>query len=260
MKIKKIKTLGYGGYGKVDLVIWKGKEVAVKYMNLNDEPSATLATCALNRETAEKEGAIMALFKKKDSIAELYAVEGHAIFMEYFPEGSLRDLLDKKIVTEERYFMLDDIVAGLSQIHQLNFVHSDLKASNILCRTRIRINCFITDFGIAKKKGSKATVGTPGFKSPSFGKIPICFEEDIYALGKVCIELFTGFKDMRGIEYDNFHNFVYQSDFTNNKNATNEDKKYSLKLMNLVHECLNPNPLKRPTLRDFYDFVSSYNG
>ena len=224
MKIKKIKSLGEGGNGKVDLVIWKGREVAVKYLNLTNDPSATLATCAINRKEAEIEGRIMALFKKRDSIAEIYAIEGHAIYMQYFPEGSLRSLLDKNMVNKERYFMLDDIIAGLSEIHRLNFVHSDLKSENILCETRDRLRCFISDFGVAVKKGLKIKGGTRGFISPSFGTVPISFEDDIYSLGKVCIELFTGIKDMEGIEYDNFQYFVYSSDFTNNKNAKNEDK------------------------------------
>ena len=65
---------------------------------------------------------------------------------------------------------------------------------------------------------------------------------------------------MRGIEYDNFKSIVHSYDFTNNKNAKNEAEHYRLDLMNLVHECLNPDPSKRPTLNDFYNFVSSFDG
>lgn len=122
-------TLGKGGFGKAKKVIWHGKEAVVKYLNVNQDPSATLATCTLNRNEAQKEGKIMSIFKNCDSIALIYAVEGHAIYMKYYPDGSLRDQLDQGNVIEERYFMLDDIVAGLRQIHQLNFVHSDLKAA-----------------------------------------------------------------------------------------------------------------------------------
>ena len=260
MKIRKIRTLGQGGFGKVDLVEWHGIEVAVKYINKTHDPSATLATCAINREEARKEGRIMTLFKNRDSIAEIYKIEGHAIYMKYFPEGSLRKQLTNGNVNKERYFMLDDIIAGLKEIHRLNFVHSDLKADNILCETHERIRCFITDFGIAAKKGTIPIAHTPGFEPPNFRNKPLCFEDDIYALGKVCIELFTGLEDMRGIEYDNFKSIVHSYDFTNNKNAKNEAEHYRLDLMNLVHECLNPDPSKRPTLNDFYNFVSSFDG
>ena len=101
---------------------------------------------------------------------------------------------------------------------------------------------------------------TPGFVPPNFLNKPLCFEDDIYSLGKLCIELFTGTNDICGIDYNNFNNKMDPYDFTNNKNAKNEDKHYRFDLMNLVHECLNPNPSARPSLHDFYDFVSSFNG
>ena len=156
--------------------------------------------------------------------------------------------------------MLDDIIAGLREIHGLNFVHSDLKASNILCETYERIRCLITDFGAARKKGSTPIAYTDGFVPPDFFKKPLCFEDDIYSLGKLCIELFTGIGDITGINYNNFNNKVNPSDFTNNKNAKNETEHYKFDLMDLVHECLNPDSSQRPSLKDFYNFVSSYGG
>jgi len=253
-------TLGVGGFGKAKKVKWHGREAVVKYININQDPSATFATCTINRDMAKEEGRIMSLFKNRDSIAEIYAVDGHAIYMKYYPDGSLRSQLDQDNVYEDRYFMLDDIIAGLSQIHGLNFVHSDLKASNILCETHERIRCLITDFGAARKKGSTPIAYTDGFVPPDFFKKPLCFEDDIYSLGKLCIELFTGIGDITGINYNNFNNKVNPSDFTNNKNAKNETEHYKFDLMDLVHECLNPDSSQRPSLKDFYNFVSSYSG
>lgn len=255
-----MKTIGEGGFGKAKITTWNGKKAVVKYLNVNQDPSATLATCTINRTEAQKEGRIMSIFKKCDSIAEIYAVEGHAIYMKYYPDGSLRDQLDKGNINKERYFMLDDIIAGLKQIHQLNFVHSDLKASNILCETHERIRCFITDFGAAAKKGSQPVCYTPGFAPPDFFQKPLCFEDDIYSLGKLCIELFTGERDIGLIDYNNFESMVDPYDFTNNKNAKNETEHYRLDLMELIHECLNPNSSERPSLNDFFNFVSSYDG
>ena len=251
-------TIGQGGFGKAKKVIWHGKEAVVKYLNVNQDPSATLATCTLNRNEAQKEGQIMSIFKNRDSIALIYAVEGHAIYMKYYPDGSLRDQLDQGNVIKDRYFMLDDIIAGLRQIHQLNFVHSDLKAANILCEKHERIRCLITDFGAAAKKGSAPQCYTKGFAPPDFFNKPLCFEDDIYSLGKLCIELFTGISDISGIDYNNFYNKMNPLDFTNNKNAKNEPEHYRLDLMDLIHECLNPDSSKRPSLIDFFDFVSSY--
>ena len=201
-------TLGVGGFGKAKKVKWHGREAVVKYININQDPSATFATCTINRDMAKEEGRIMSLFKNRDSIAEIYAVDGHAIYMKYYPDGSLRSQLDQDNVYEDRYFMLDDIIAGLREIHGLNFVHSDLKASNILCETHERIRCLITDFGAARKKGSTPIAYTDGFVPPDFFKKPLCFEDDIYSLGKLCIELFTGIGDITGINYNNFNNKI----------------------------------------------------
>ena len=250
-------TIGQGGFGKAKKVIWHGREAVVKYLNVNQDPSATLATCTLNRNEAQKEGKIMSIFKNSDSIALIYAVEGHAIYMKYYPDGSLRDQLDQGNVIEERYFMLDDIIAGLRKIHQLNFVHSDLKAANILCERHERIRCFITDFGAAAKKGTTPQCYTEGFAPPDFFNKPLCFEDDIYSLGKLCIELFTGESDIRGIDYNNFYKKMNPLDFTNNKNGKKEPEHNRLKLMDLIHECLNPDSSKRPSLIDFFDFVST---
>ena len=158
--------------------------------------------------------------------------------------------------------MLDDIIAGLKEIHRLNFVHSDLKASNILCETHERIRCFITDFGEACKKGTYPIAHTSGFVLPDFGKKPLGFEDDIYALGKLCIELFAEVKqeEIEGIDYYNFKSKMNPNDFTNNKNGKNEPEYYRLDLMDLVHECLNLDASKRPSLHDFYSFISSFDG
>ena len=93
-----MKTIGKGGFGKAKRTIWNGREAEVKFLNVNHDPRATLATCTLNREKAKKEGKIMSLFKNRDSIAEIYSVEGHAIYMKYYPEESLRDQLEKKML------------------------------------------------------------------------------------------------------------------------------------------------------------------
>lgn len=89
-------------------------------------------------------------------------------------------------------------IDGLIQIHRLNYVHCDLKASNILCeeidcKGKKYIRPVISDFGGARLKGSKLGAYTPGFCPPEVlddGE-PINFSTDLYALGKLFIELFT---------------------------------------------------------------------
>ena len=76
--------------------------VAVKYLNKNHDPSITLATWNINRESVKKEGMIMSIFKNSDSIAEIYAGERYSIYMKYFPDSNLRDQLDLENVNNEK--------------------------------------------------------------------------------------------------------------------------------------------------------------
>lgn len=95
--------------------------------------------------------------------------------------------------------------AGLHHAHQLNIVHRDLKPENIMLvpagsggETAV-----VMDFGLAKENRAEAEVakltatgiilGTPEFMSPEQirGK-PLDARSDVYALGIVGYEMFTG--------------------------------------------------------------------
>ena len=247
-----MSTVGSGAFGKAKLTTYKGKKAVVKYLNVNNSPWATFATCTLNREEAKKEGEIMKLFQDKSWIAQIYAIEGHAIYMKYYEKGSLRGLIDSGEADKDRYWSAFRIASGLKQIHRLKFVHSDLKASNILVDSKPGMDglfCCISDFGAARLKGSMPIACTLGFYPPDYFKRPCSFEDDIYALGKVFIELFGKIKDVRNIDYKNFNTVMKPSFFTNDWNTYQVDPhNFSLKLMNLVHECLNEDPRKRPTI------------
>ena len=123
-------TVGIGGFGKAKLTTYKGRRAVVKYINTSGDPRATLATNTTNRQDAKTEGEIMKLFKSP-YIAEIYAIEGHAIYMKYYEKGSLREQINKGNAKKHRYEIAKQICNGLKEIHKLNYVHSDLKCSNI---------------------------------------------------------------------------------------------------------------------------------
>ena len=88
-----------------------------------------------------------------------------------------------------------EICSALHYSHSMGFVHCDLKPSNILVDKSGAIK--ITDFGLARMSetstSSLPTAGTPPYMSPEQirGDTPIrAF--DIYALGVIIFELFTG--------------------------------------------------------------------
>jgi putative nucleotidyltransferase with HDIG domain len=95
-----------------------------------------------------------------------------------------------------------EIAAGLQAIHEVGIIHRDLKAKNIMLDSRGVVR--IMDFGISKESGTQATaigmvMGSPEYTSPEQAEgQPVGFATDIYSLGIVVFELFTGAVPFRG--------------------------------------------------------------
>ncbi len=98
------------------------------------------------------------------------------------------------------------IAHGLDCIHKAGVVHRDLKASNVMLDRNGEVR--LMDFGIAKQLGAEATlgatavgsiIGTPEYMSPEQGRgETIDFRSDLYSLGIVIYEIFTGDVPFRG--------------------------------------------------------------
>ena len=251
-------TVGKGGFGKAKKTTYKGKEAVVKYVNTAGSPQATLATCTINRQDAKLEGEIQKLFSTK-YVAAVYGIEGHAIYMKYYKDGSLRSQIDAGGADKRRYECALDITKGIKEIHRLNFVHSDIKASNVLViKSNDLLYCYISDFGGARLKGSKPIAHTPGFSPTNFFKKPLCFEDDIFSLGKLFLELFGKFKgnQIKNINYDNFFDYVNWKTFSKNYGESGDYDKCN-GLMKLVHECINEDSTKRPSLYDLEKYYKT---
>ncbi|MEK6768162.1 MAG: serine/threonine-protein kinase, partial [Gemmatimonadota bacterium] len=101
--------------------------------------------------------------------------------------------------------LMKQVCDALDFAHQLQIVHRDLKPENIfVCPDSDgKLRAVVTDFGLAKERRAEpgmakltATgiiLGTPEFMSPEQirGK-PLDGRSDIYALGLVAFEMFTG--------------------------------------------------------------------
>jgi serine/threonine protein kinase len=131
---------------------------------------------------------------------------------EYGEDGGLRFLVMERVEGRD----LTKVLAGgplpaddareiavqaaeaLHAIHSAGIVHRDLKAANVMVDAAGRVK--VMDFGIAKPvvDGAPAApsgyiVGTPEYMSPEQGRgRPVDARSDIYALGVVVFELFTG--------------------------------------------------------------------
>jgi serine/threonine protein kinase/HEAT repeat protein len=123
------------------------------------------------------------------------------ISMEYMQGVDLRQVIRERggLPTDEAFASALQIADGLSAIHDVGVIHRDLKTPNIMRDTRGQIR--LMDFGIAKEWGAAAAsatatglvMGTPEYMSPEQARgEKIDFRSDIYALGIVIFELFTG--------------------------------------------------------------------
>jgi Protein kinase domain len=121
----------------------------------------------------------------------------HFLTMEYIDGEDLSSLLRRigRLPADKALETAHQICAGLAAAHDCGLLHRDLKPANIMLDGRGRVR--ITDFGLALSRddatGRSETVGTPAYMAPEqIGKGEASVRSDIYSLGLVFYELFTG--------------------------------------------------------------------
>jgi serine/threonine-protein kinase len=121
----------------------------------------------------------------------------HFLTMEYIDGEDLASLLRRigRLPADKALETAHQICAGLAAAHDCGLLHRDLKPANIMLDGRGRVR--ITDFGLALSSndatGRSETAGTPAYMAPEqIGKGEASVRSDIYSLGLVFYELFTG--------------------------------------------------------------------
>ena len=121
----------------------------------------------------------------------------HFLTMEYIDGEDLASLLRRigRLPGDKALETAHQICAGLAAAHDCGLLHRDLKPANIMLDGRGRVR--ITDFGLALSSddalGRSETAGTPAYMAPEqIGKGEASVRSDVYSLGLVLYELFTG--------------------------------------------------------------------
>jgi serine/threonine-protein kinase len=129
------------------------------------------------------------------------------ISMEFVEGMDLKRVLKEKgaLPTAEAYEVAIQVADGLQAVHESGIIHRDLKTPNIIVDARGVAR--LMDFGIAKRHGAEGgtltatgqVVGTPEYMSPEQAQgHKLDPRSDLYALGIVIYEVFTGAVPFRG--------------------------------------------------------------
>jgi serine/threonine-protein kinase PpkA len=120
------------------------------------------------------------------------------IAMEYFPDGSLVEVIGKGLNGRQALSLLAQAASALREVHSRGVIHRDIKPGNLMARADGSI--VLADFGIAKRLDDPRNrtrhgelYGTPYYVSPEqIEGNPATAQSDIYALGIIFYEMLTG--------------------------------------------------------------------
>ena len=121
----------------------------------------------------------------------------HFLSMEYVDGEDLASLLRRigRLPEDKAIEITRQLCAGVAAAHSAGVLHRDLKPANVMLDGRGRVR--ITDFGLAipyeHARALQSFSGTPAYMSPEQAAgLPLTAASDIYALGLVVYEVFTG--------------------------------------------------------------------
>jgi len=198
-----IGLLGRGGMGEVyradDLKL--GQPVALKFLPVEMEKDLARLGRLLNEVKLARQVSHPNVCRVYD-VGEVPSTSSgqaghHFISMEYVDGENLASLLKQigRLPGDKAVQIARQLCAGLAAAHEQGILHRDLKPSNVMIDGRGRAR--ITDFGLASLatglREHEVRAGTPAYMAPEqmAGK-EVSIRSDIYSLGLVLYELFTG--------------------------------------------------------------------
>ena len=202
-----LDPIGRGGMGTVyrarDRVL--GDRVAVKVLR---------AELSRRPEMIRRFRSEMAMARKvrHPNVCHIYAAGEEAgrlyLAMELIDGTDLRTVLRQRksgLGPEQAFEYGVELAGGLQALHDAGIVHRDVKAPNVMVDKK---GPHLMDFDIAKQHQAEGTdaatvtgqvLGTPEYMSPEYSRGDrVDFRSDIYSLGVLIFEMFTGDVPFRG--------------------------------------------------------------
>jgi serine/threonine-protein kinase len=242
-----VAMLGKGGMGEVyradDLTL--GQPVALKFLPeaVANNPSA------VDRFRNEVRTARQVSHPNVCRVYDVGEIDGQLFLsMEYVDGEDLGSLLRRigRLPTDKALEIARRLCAGLAAAHEKGVLHRDLKPSNVMLDGRGEV--LLADFGLAgladQIEGAEVRSGTPAYMAPEqlAGK-EVTVKSDIYALGLVLYEIFTG---KRPFEANTLKDLVRVRSETTPVNPSTFVRELDPLVERVILRCLQSDPAYRP--------------
>jgi serine/threonine-protein kinase len=242
-----VGLIGWGGMGEVyradDLKL--GQPVALKFLPEELNQNADRLERFLNEVKIARQ-------VSHPNVCRVYDVgdiEGqHYLSMEYVDGEDLASLLRRigRLPHDKAVEIARQICSGLAAAHARGIAHRDLKPANVMIDGRGHVR--ITDFGLAGLaegiQGAEIRAGTPEYMAPEqlAGK-EVTLKSDLYALGLVLYELFTG---KRAYRADSVAELARMREQTQPPSPSSIVDNLDPVVERVILRCMERNPDKRP--------------
>jgi len=238
--------LGRGGMGEVyratDLTL--GQAVALKFL----PEAAARDDRSLARFYNEVRMARQVTHPNVCRVYDIGEVEGmHYISMEYVDGEDLASLLRRigRLPADKAVETARKLCAGLAAAHEKGVLHRDLKPANVMIDGRGQV--IIMDFGLAglsEQTQGDVRSGTPAYMSPEqLAGTEVTLKSDIYALGLVLYELFTG---KRAFDAASLMELIEMQEKAAPASLSTMVKELDPAVERIILRCLQPDPRQRP--------------
>jgi serine/threonine-protein kinase 24/25/MST4 len=251
--------IGRGGFGKVYKAMHNStnKIYAIKIIDYTKDCISNKKNISFNYQSIQQETSVMRLVQNSDYITKYYGSyysrKSNTVWLilEYCTCGSAVDLMlamDRTLSEVEVSTIIEMVLKGLIDIHNINLIHRDIKGSNILLSED---GCAkLADFGVGiqltDEEYRTSKKGSPYWMSPQV----VLNEQydtktDIWSLGITCVELVEGEPPNGDLKPGKVMEKIANSppkveDIIDLQEHTDE-------FIDFVRLCLEIDPSKRPT-------------
>src|SRR6266496_4374779 len=199
-----------GAHGGFQFTVCSGKRMQCPACQTENTPDRLVCfTCGLAFSPPVKKGTVIGgryeILRPlgQGGMGTLYRA------MELIEGTDLRSLLRMRkegLPPEQAFDLAVQLAGGLQALHDAGIVHRDVKAANVILDEKGRPRLMDFDFAKRHDAGAPDTapvtghiLGTPEYMSPEAARgDPVEFRSDVYSLGVVVFEMFTGDVPFRG--------------------------------------------------------------